>query len=622
MKNRHLFVSFALGLGLALALVWVLGDRSAPAVAALRADHLEAPAAELRVCPAGPPTCDYASVQAAVDAADDGDVVKVAAGVYTGVSARAGVTQVVYISKTVTIRGGYTTANWTTPDPAANPTTLDAQGQGRVHYIVGDISPMVEGLRITGGDADGLGGHGHPWGGDGGGGVYVIIAKAILNHNWMLSNTAIHGGGLYLLDSGATLSGNTIISNTAAGYGDDGWYIHGYGGGLCLRSSDATLSENTVISNTAGYGGGLYLESSAARLNGNTVTSNTAIYGGGMYLWESNATLSNNTVTFNIAVSYDWGSGGGLYLRDSDAMLSGNIVTSNIAIYGGGLRLESSAATLNGNIITSNTADEGGGLFLDASDAKLSGNIIFSNAASDDGGGICLWASAAKLSGNIVSSNIAKYGAGLYLGNSDATLSGNTVTSNTADFGGGLYLEFQSDVTLINDIMAGNRANGLGCGLYVKGSSPRLLHTTIARNGGGNGSGVHITDYTDYWGRHYSTVALTNTILVNHIVGISVTAGNTTTLDGVLWFGNEANIGGVGTITVAQAITGNPAFALDGYHILSDSAAIDTGLDAGVRTDVDNQPRPYQTPDLGADEYWPPGALKYVYLPLVVRQYP
>jgi hypothetical protein len=36
-------------------------------------------------------------------------------------------------------------------------------------------------------------------------------------------------------------------------------------------------------------------------------------------------------------------------------------------------------------------------------------------------------------------------------------------------------------------------------------------------------------------------------------------------------------------------------------------------------TDIDNQPRPYQTPDLGADEYWLPGVLKYLYLPLVMN---
>ena len=50
-----------------------------------------------------------------------------------------------------------------------------------------------------------------------------------------------------------------------------------------------------------------------------------------------------------------------------------------------------------------------------------------------------------------------------------------------------------------------------------------------------------------------------------------------------------------------------------------DPEANATTLDAGGKTDIDLDPRPYLTPDLGADEYWPPGALKYIYLPLVVR---
>jgi len=42
-------------------------------------------------------------------------------------------------------------------------------------------------------------------------------------------------------------------------------------------------------------------------------------------------------------------------------------------------------------------------------------------------------------------------------------------------------------------------------------------------------------------------------------------------------------------------------------------------VEAGVTSDIDNHPRPYQTPDIGADEYWPAGALKFLHLPLVIR---
>ena len=70
---------------------------------------MAAPTAEISVCSSGPPTCDYISVQAAVNAANPGDLIKVATGVYTGVSSYSGLSQVLYISKTVSIRGGYNT---------------------------------------------------------------------------------------------------------------------------------------------------------------------------------------------------------------------------------------------------------------------------------------------------------------------------------------------------------------------------------------------------------------------------------------------------------------------------------------------------------------------------------
>jgi len=526
MKTKHLFVSLTLGLSLALALalLWLL-SYTQPA---------QADPGILYVAPDGDDANNCASVtsrcrtiQRAVDVAQPGDEIRVAAGVYTGVQARPVppgypnppltnlITQVVYITKTVTVRGGYTTADWNTPDPDAHPTTLDAQGLGRVMVIAGDISPTVEGLHITGGDAAGLGGM--P-GANGGGGVYIISATTTISNNRVFSNvntTDVNGGGLYLLWSPATLSGNTVYSNTAD-----------YGGGLYLDGSDATLSGNTVYSNTATWDGG------------------------GLYLWDSAATLSGNTVSANTA-------------HDR----------------GGGLYLEVSAATLNGNTVSSNTADWGGGLYLTCSAATLSGNTVSANTATWGGGGLLLAAS-------------------------DATLNGNTVSSNTAyGDGGGLFL-VGSAATLTNTIVADNRANDVGSGLYVVWySSPRLLHTTLARNIGGDGSGVHIV--------LTSTVAMTNTILVSHTVGITVAAGCTATLESTLWGGgtpwaNGSNTGGSGTINTNHDYDGNPVFVnpnAGDYHIALGSAAMDQGVNAGVPTDKGGVPRPQgPAPDLGAYE--------------------
>ncbi|KPL19245.1 MAG: hypothetical protein AMJ93_13260, partial [Anaerolineae bacterium SM23_84] len=386
---------------------------------------------------------EWDDIQAAVDASTQPtDVVKVA-GLCADINTRGDERQVLYLSKTVTIRGGYSysPANWTTPDPVATPTTLHARGRGRVIYITGDINPTVEGLRITGGDAHGLGGYVHPiWGTyDCGGGVYIIHTTAIISNNWVFGNTAGRGGGLYLQWGNATLNGNTITANTA------------------------------------------------------------------------------------------WGGGGGLFLWDS--------------------------ATLNGNAFTANTAYNGGGLYL-------------------------LWSKGATLDSNIIAANTADH------------------------HGGGLYLEI-SDATLINNVVADNRANSASSGLHSAGSSPRLLHTTIAGNSGGDGSGLRATSgyWHPYW--YYSSVALSNTILVSHAVGIAVTAGNTATLEATLWYDNGADWGGEGTINHTGNHDGNPVFVAPGagdYHIGPGSAAINRGITTTVNTDIDGDSRTDGYPDIGADE--------------------
>jgi hypothetical protein len=111
---------------------------------------------------------------------------------------------------------------------------------------------------------------------------------------------------------------------------------------------------------------------------------------------------------------------------------------------------------------------------------------------------------------------------------------------------------------------------------------------------------------------------MTNTVLVSQAVGVTVSAGSVATVDGILWFGNGTNTSGAGSIPVSNPFTGDPAFAADGYHLTVGSAAIDQGVNAGVTTDMDGQPR-LGVPDLGADEYWAPGFPKYIYLPLIMR---
>jgi uncharacterized repeat protein (TIGR01451 family) len=510
----------------------------------------------------------YDTVQAAVDASTQPDDVVKVSGYCAGVEARDVVTQSVYLSKTLTIRGGYTTAFDEPPDPAANPSTVDALGQGRVFYVTGNVNPTLEGLRITGGDAIGQAGN------QSGGGLYAVTATLTLSDSQVFSNAGFLGGGLYMSQGAVVLRGSRVTANTAD-----------HGGGAYVLGSDAIVNSSVFSGNTAidGSGGGLYLDTSAASLQGSTWVSNTAsANGGGLYLTGSSpVSLGGNTIRSNRATN-----GGGMYGYLSAVSLTENDLQGNLADAGGGVYLESSTAVLEDNRIIANAAetDHGGGVYVRASDgAVLRGNVISSNTAEREGGGVYLVdTSAAELSQNLVLSNIGQVG------------------------GGGLSL-LVSDAAFTNSVVADNQAP-VGGGLYLQGSSSRLWHTTFARNAGSNG--VYVRKYSDEGPAVYSSLALTNTIVATHAVGVEVEADgdNAATLNGTLWWDNGQNFSPPNTYIVATGnYTGAPAFEdpdAGDYHIRSGSAAIDRGVQAGVGVDLDDEPRPVGAgPDLGADEF-------------------
>ena len=345
MNTRKLRLSFAFTLGM-LTLVGMLALlgmwSSGPALA-------QAGTGIIRVATTGSdiPGCGGTgnpcrTVQYAVDQAQPGDEIRVATGIYTGVQARPVppgypyppanglIAQVVYINKTVTVRGGYTAADWNTSDPDANLTTLDAQGQGRVLVAAGAVSPTIEGLHITGGNAAGLGGFPATVMRHGGGGMYAISATVILKNSRLFSNAAVTGGGLLMVGSTVTVSHNSILSNTAA-----------YGGGLSLYDSPATLSDNAVFSNAAsGGGGGMFLIGSPATLDSNAISSNTALVCGGLCLGAGPATLTNNVVADNRVGT----ASSGLCIGDSLFRLLHNTIARNTGGDGSGIYVGGTAS--------------------------------------------------------------------------------------------------------------------------------------------------------------------------------------------------------------------------------------------------------------------------------------
>jgi hypothetical protein len=310
--------------------------------------------------------------------------------------------------------------------------------------------------------------------------------------------------------------------------------------------------------------------------------------------------------------NYD--AGGGVYVLTATVTLKDNEIFNNTSpLGGGGVFLGSSTGILQDNTIHDNDARSGAGVFLYEGAATLDSNQVLSNTSNNIGGGLYLFSTDALLTSNTISGNSAtNFGGGLDVASCSPTLSGNIFSGNSAREGGGVFLWYS------HSVLTNNQASpdGQGSGLWTGGSEPLVLQTTFARNTGGDDSGISVTDA----GSTPTTLVMTNTLVIDHGIGISVTAGSRLDLDGVLWFNTPVTVSQSGaTVNVQHQYQGDPAFDADGYHLTAGSAAIDKGVPAGVLTDVDSQPRSASTPDLGADEYWPAGYPKYNYLPLILK---
>jgi len=423
-------------LAIALGVILILGLS-----AALDAPHAarDASGAALHVAAdcTGIPDC-YTSVQGAVDAAGVGDVIKVASGVYTGTNSRGGQTQVIYVDETLTIRGGYTTTNWDTSYPVTQPTILDAQKQGRVIYVTGDVTPTLEGLCLTNGAS------------------------------------TQNGGGIYVEDAHPRISTCNIYSNTA------GWG----GAGIAVNSgADILLAGNWIHHNVANSGGGISVDSSSAvTLTDNHIYSNTAqmTEGGGVYFYKSDAiSLMHNHIHHN-RVTGSGGDGGGVYLDSSEVALLGNAVEHNQALYGGGLSIVNSHALLEGNRVLGNRAGSEGGIQIVESTVTLVNNVIAENVklGFPCAAGIGVEDSFVTLLHNTIAHNWSPHlvASGVYVAKPDArasviTLTNNILVSHTVGITVGVGSTATLEATLWGTGTWANEADWGGAGAIVTGTA-------------------------------------------------------------------------------------------------------------------------------------------------------
>jgi uncharacterized repeat protein (TIGR01451 family) len=550
------------------------------------------------------PNC-YSSIQGAVGAATDGDTIKIAAGTYSDVNSLDNGSQVVYLSKSLTLLGGFTTSDWENADPIANRVIIDPLHLGRGVTVAGSAGASqvsLNGLTIQNGNGMGNGG------GIAISASTVTLTNLVIQDNEGSRTAAGSGGGIYALNSSLTLTNSQILGNS--NYGDTTHTNNSMGGGIYMENKTAEyhqliLQNNTLQSNTAaavsgskGDGGGAYIISNYTEIDYEWV----------YYLYGE---ITDNQILDNSANGYT-GLGGGLYLT-ADLNVTGNTITGNTA------------------------REAGGGIYMYEGGKEFKNNLINNNVTTAatcnwydcGGGGLYIYSNSSLLKvmfNNFIGNTTASHAGGVNISDMDGSFIANTLRGNHADLdGGGLVMNHSHPSTrFLSNVVSANSVNsgGKGAGIYVSSGGNHYMamdNTTIANNTGGAGI------YDDNGQIHFN-----NTIVYGHSVGAQFeTSGGDSVgslvMNHTLWENNVANTHSdsqPGAISDLLPVSGQAHFTNapgSDFHLESNSDAINAGGDilliySGgypfLHYDVDNyldrdaDPRQMgSAPDVGAYEW-------------------
>jgi predicted outer membrane repeat protein len=439
-----------------------------------------------------------------------------------------------------------------------------------------------------------------------GGGLLVLGGLALTDTTFSGNQSRLDGPGI-AAGGAVTLTGGLFQGNTCS---QDGCR----GGGLQAGGSVLGTGTQFISNSTHFHGGGLYSDGDVTLTNslfqGNTCSQNNCT-GGGLYA-VGRVTLTNAGLLDNRAL-FD---GGGLWANDAVVLTFGHLqgnACSQDNCRGGGLHAVSDL-TVTGTDFLSNTARAGGGgVFANiAATAQLNGALFQGNHCTQTlclGGGLEVLGSAALTSTRFLNNAAAGGGGGLYTIGSANVLRG-VFTGNFAALGGGFYHNGGAG-QVVNSLFVDNVANSDGAGLFVNSASGRfnLLFDTFATSSGTLGSSA-ISVFT-------GSVGITDTLIAYYSTGIARLGGSVNQDYNLFSQVPTPTSGGVSGGAHSQQGQADFYSRLGGnFHLFIDSAGIDEGVDVGIATDFDGQPRPHgQGFDIGFDET----PVQRLFLPSVQR---
>lgn len=386
---------------------------------------------------------EYPTIQAAIDASSDGDVILVSAGTYAPIS---------ILGKDLTIRG---------VDGAAV-TTID--GGGTQVLINQSGTSFVTYEKLTFANGSGTGG---------------VFNSGIGNDDFsfvdctFVNNTGTIAGVTHQPVQDSSMIRCTFVGNS----GDDAGAIRV----RALSNSDDGLDIIDCVfdGNTSSEGAGalLYFASNTNvthRVIGSTFMNNSGVTSGAITHSFEGTVLDDCVFTMNTATS-----GPGAINAIKGLAITNSTFTGNHTDGDGGAVFIGLDSTISGSSITGNTALGNGGGVAMGMGGLVDGCTIEGNDAAGNGGG--LWTDQTiGIQNTSFTSNIAGgNGGGAWIGGNGSTLTGCPFTDNTATgSGGGAHIEEQTAVLQRCD-MNENNAGTIGGGLYIQGTGVAVYSDSV-----------------------------------------------------------------------------------------------------------------------------------------------
>ena len=347
-------------------------------------------------------------------------------------------------------------------------------------------------------------------GADGGGGLHMQSATAVVSEGSMLSNgVAAKGGGLAAYSSMLTVNASTLY----AGVSTEGGGVFAFGSTIDLDDVDLTAN----IAGSGGGGGAKLTSDSKLTLVRCRVSNNTCSYGfgGGIMLNRAHLKASNSTLTANVA-----NVGGSIYVSERistnemptfrNVTFEANIAVAPPAAPGalqtkaeGGAIYMYSAGTIDvkGSTFSLNQAALGGAIALVASTTlKLSSSQLHDNVASESGGVVSVTLATLHSFSNHYLNNTATTGGAVFLLSSQALLEDETMEDNRALSSGGAIMATSSTLNIaVKDgsgtVLRENTAAAMGGALAVFSQSvTSIVGAQLVRNQAASGGAVSLQE--------------------------------------------------------------------------------------------------------------------------------